>query len=334
MHPGRDVPALLYQELPIIVVQCACNPVDDLTVDTILADITQRLEDNPSLMSCADQCFGGCLAELDDLPPNFLEFRAIRVQASEIIESAFEKGHYISALPAPQPGPVGSSGPFLPLPSLAGERRRVPLQPQRAADSSRVGRRRAWQAERPRPPGIVQDADLQYLNAGDKVLAVADGEGRNSVLMAEQGLKVTAIDSSSVGLEKARRLAKERKVNVDFQLADLRGYDWGAAQCDVVAAIFIQFADPAFRAEIFDGMERALKPGGLLMLHGYTPKQIELGTGGPPVPELLYTRDMLADRFARWEILRLEDYGAELQEGLDHSGMSALIDLIARRPQR
>lgn len=176
--------------------------------------------------------------------------------------------------------------------------------------------------------------NTEFLNSGDKVLAVADGEGRNSVFMAEQGLNVTAMDSSSVGLEKARQLAKEQKVNVDFQLADLKGYAWGAAQYDVVAAIFIQFADPAFRAAIFDGMERALKPGGVLMLHGYTPKQIELCTGGPPVPELLYTRDMLADRFADWEILRLEDYEAELQEGPGHSGRSALIDLIARRPER
>lgn len=183
-------------------------------------------------------------------------------------------------------------------------------------------------------PSRFLKLNSEYLNAGDKVLAVADGEGRNSVFMAEQGLNVTAMDSSSVGLEKARRLAKERKVNVDFQLADLRVYDWGATEYDVVAAIFIQFAVPAFRAEIFDGMERALKPGGVLMLHGYTPKQIEYGTGGPPVPELLYTRDMLADRFARWEILRLEDYEAELQEGPGHSGKSALIDLIARRPQQ
>lgn len=183
-------------------------------------------------------------------------------------------------------------------------------------------------------PSRFLKLNSEYLNAGDTVLAVADGEGRNSVFMAEQGLNVTAMDSSSVGLEKARRLAKERKVNVDFQLADLRVYDWGATEYDVVAAIFIQFADPAFRAEIFDGMERALKPGGVLMLHGYTPKQIEYGTGGPPVPELLYTRDMLADRFARWEILRLEDYEAELQEGPGHSGKSALIDLIARRPQQ
>jgi len=181
-------------------------------------------------------------------------------------------------------------------------------------------------------PSRFLTLNSEHLNAGDTVLAVADGEGRNSVFMAEQGMRVTAMDSSSVGLDKARRLAKSRNVEVNFQLADLKGYDWGAAQYDVVAAIFIQFADPAFRAEIFDGMERAVRPGGVLMLHGYTPKQVEYGTGGPPDPALLYTREMLAERFAGWDILRLVDYEAELQEGPGHSGMSALIDLIARRP--
>lgn len=180
-------------------------------------------------------------------------------------------------------------------------------------------------------PSRFFEHNESYLKAGDHALAVADGEGRNSVYLAQKGLRVTAMDSSAVGLGKARRLAAERGVDVDFQHADLRNWDWDATQYDLVAAAFIQFADPAFRAEIFNGMERALKPGGLLMLHGYTPKQIEYGTGGPGSPELLYTRDMLADRFADWDILRLEDYEAELQEGAGHSGRSALIDLIARR---
>ena len=178
---------------------------------------------------------------------------------------------------------------------------------------------------------LKHNADL--LQVGDKALAVADGEGRNSVFMAGKGLRVTAMDSSAVGLEKARRLAAERGVEVDFRLADLQDWDWEATRYDVIAAIFIQFANPAFRAEIFDGMERALMPGGLLMLHGYTPKQIEHGTGGPPVPEQLYTSDMLAHRFGDWDIVRLEEYEVELHEGKGHSGMSALIDLIARRPK-
>lgn len=170
------------------------------------------------------------------------------------------------------------------------------------------------------------------LTPGAKALAVADGEGRNSVFMAEKGLHVTAMDSSEKGLDKARRLAVERKVAVDFRLADLKTWTWEPEAYDAVAAIFIQFAAPDFREEIFDGIERTLKPGGLLLLHGYTPRQLAYGTGGPSAVENLYEPDMLAKRFGSWEFLRLEEYTAELDEGAGHSGTSALVDLIARKP--
>lgn len=120
-------------------------------------------------------------------------------------------------------------------------------------------------------------------------------------------------------------------VEIDFQVADLRSWIWEPDCYDLVAAIFIQFADPFFRADIFDGVETTLKPGGVLLLHGYTPLQLEYGTGGPAVAELLYTREMLMDRFSDWEIVELAEYDADLQEGAGHSGRSALIDLIARR---
>lgn len=181
-------------------------------------------------------------------------------------------------------------------------------------------------------PSAFLERSADLLVPGQEALAVADGEGRNSVFMAQKGLQVTAMDNSAVGLEKARRLADSKGVDVESRLADLKTWEWTSAKYDVVAAIFIQFADPAFRAEIFDGIERTLKPGGLLLLHGYTPSQIELGTGGPSKAENLYSKEFLADRFGDWNIIRLEEYRAELHEGTGHSGPSALIDLIARRP--
>lgn len=180
-------------------------------------------------------------------------------------------------------------------------------------------------------PSQFLQKHASWLKPGMSALAIADGEGRNSIFMAEQGMDVTAIDSSSVGLGKARQLARERGVKVNFQLADLRSWDWQPERFDLVAAIFIQFADPEFRAEIFDGIERTLKPGGVLMLHGYTVRQLGYGTGGPKVAEALYTSEMLMNRFGDWEIAEFSEYDAELQEGTGHSGPSALIDLIARR---
>ncbi len=191
--------------------------------------------------------------------------------------------------------------------------------------------------------------------AGQRVLCVADGEGRNSVWLAQQGLRVEAFDIAEVGLTKARRLAAERGVTVDFQLADVDGFAWpkeprcpevqreagaGAAQAgeysaddryDGIAAIFVQFADPALRARLFERMQAALKPGGRLILQGYTPKQLEYKTGGPPQVEHLYTETLLRGAFAGMDIEVLDSYEAELDEGSGHRGRSALIGLVARK---
>ena len=75
-----------------------------------------------------------------------------------------------------------------------------------------------------------------------------------------------------------------------------------------------------------------LKPGGVLMLHGYRPEQLAYGTGGPRAEENLYTEALLRESFAELEILALESYDREIDEGVGHSGMSALIDLVARKP--
>lgn len=171
-----------------------------------------------------------------------------------------------------------------------------------------------------------------YLKPSSKVLAVADGEGRNSVYMAGQGLNVVAMDGSCIAIEKARALAMSRDVTVDFVESDIAAWDWDQAQYDMVVAIFIQFVGPAQRAEIFAGIKRTLKPGGVLMLHGYTPEQIELGTGGPPNVENMYTEEILAQAFADFEILELRSYERHVDEGEGHSGTSALIDLIAKKP--
>lgn len=172
------------------------------------------------------------------------------------------------------------------------------------------------------------------LRPGSKVLCVADGEGRNSVYLAGLGMKVTAMDASDVALEKARALALAHGVSVDFRLADIAAWKWEPNRWDAVVAVFIQFADPTLRAQIFAGMQRTLAPGGTLLLHGYTPEQVALGTGGPKDPDNMYTPEMLRDAFRGLEIERLEAYRAEIHEGEGHSGPSALIDLIAHKPER
>lgn len=181
-------------------------------------------------------------------------------------------------------------------------------------------------------PNAFLAAHKPLLPARGRALCVADGEGRNSVWLAGQGLEVTAFDFSPVGVAKARRLAAERGVRVHYEVASVYDWRWPQAAFDVVAAIFVQFADPAMRAFMFERMVGALSQGGLLLLEGYTPKQLEYRTGGPSQVENLYTAPMLREAFGALEILELEEYEADVTEGTRHSGRSALIDLVARRP--
>ncbi|MBT9568468.1 MAG: class I SAM-dependent methyltransferase [Thiobacillus sp.] len=169
------------------------------------------------------------------------------------------------------------------------------------------------------------------IRSGMQALAIADGEGRNGVWLAEQGVHVHAVDYSAVALDKARKLAEERRVTLQFEQVDVLNWDWPEAAYDLVVAIFIQFAPPPERDRITAGIRRTLKSGGLLILQGYTPKQVEFGTGGPPDAINMYTADVLKSWFGDWDISHLKEHESFVNEGSHHHGMSALIDMVARK---
>jgi 2-polyprenyl-3-methyl-5-hydroxy-6-metoxy-1,4-benzoquinol methylase len=180
-------------------------------------------------------------------------------------------------------------------------------------------------------PNAYLSRQERLLKPGLRALAVADGEGRNSVWLAKLGLKVDAFDISSVAIDKARKLAHDAAVEVNYQVCDCDAWNRSPAPYDLVVAIFIQFADPALRCRLFERMAQALKPGGLLILQGYTPRQLEFNTGGPRLLEKLYTEALLRQEFSSLQILELEVYEAELREGARHVGPSALVGMIGRR---
>lgn len=179
---------------------------------------------------------------------------------------------------------------------------------------------------------LARQADR--LRPGMSALAVADGEGRNGVWLARQGLKVTSTDIALRAVAKARALAARHGVEVDARLADLETWNWPVKAFDVVVGVFIQFAPPDMRDRLFERMKQALKPGGLLLLEGYRPEQLAYGTGGPSQVENLYTEALLRDAFADMEVVSLASYDAEIAEGSGHVGPSALIDLVATKPDR
>lgn len=181
-------------------------------------------------------------------------------------------------------------------------------------------------------PNAFLASQKHRLRAGQAALAIADGEGRNGVWLAEQGLEVLSIDFSPVALAKARRLAQRRGVSPKTEIADVAAWDWGTERFDLVAAIFIQFAAPPQRRLIFQRVKDVLRPGGLLLLQGYRPEQIEYKTGGPPHRENMYTAALLREAFDGFEILRLREHDDSIVEGTGHAGLSALIDFVARKP--
>jgi SAM-dependent methyltransferase len=202
-------------------------------------------------------------------------------------------------------------------------------------DSSEYER---WE-NRYRVPGYAFGTEPNYFLASckallprsGKALAVADGEGRNGIWLAEQGLDVLSIDFSPTAQEKARALAKQRGVSLTIAPADVHAWDYPDAAFDVVVEIFTQFSSPAERAKKWAGMRKALKPGGLLIIQGYTPKQLQYGTGGPKQVENLYTRAMLEAAFGDLRDVAIVEEELEIHEGTSHGGMSAVINLTARR---
>ena len=196
-----------------------------------------------------------------------------------------------------------------------------------------------WDARFAKPGLLFGDQANAFLQreaaripANSGVLSVADGEGRNAIWLAEQGHAVTAFDISPVAVGKARKWAAERRADLQFSVAGVDDWAWTPAAFDVVVAIFVQFADPAMRVRLFAGMWQTLKPGGLLLLQGYTPRQLDYRTGGPGKLEHLYTEAMLRTLLPHAEWLLLREHEATLSEGAGHAGMSALIDAVARKP--
>ncbi|PZA09809.1 SAM-dependent methyltransferase [Rhodopseudomonas palustris] len=165
-----------------------------------------------------------------------------------------------------------------------------------------------------------------------RALSIADGEGRNGVFLAECGLSVLSVDFSPNAQAKAQRLAAARGVTIDTRCADLLSWQW-PRDVDVIAGIFFQFVEPEQRPAVFRNIRDALKPGGLLLIEGYRPKQLVYKTGGPSRAENLYTRELLEQAFGDFDNLSIREHDSEINEGAGHAGLSALIDLIGWKPK-
>lgn len=179
-------------------------------------------------------------------------------------------------------------------------------------------------------PNAFLVAQQARFTPGQKVLLIGEGEGRNGVWLARQGLEVTAVDQSQTGLAKARQLAAEAGVSLQTVCADLAEWQWPVAEYDFVISIFVHFP-PERRRQIHRACLAALKPGGTMILEGFTPEQLAHPSGGPPIEAMLFTEALLREDFADADIELLESLETRLAEGQYHQGPAAVVRLIAVR---
>lgn len=174
--------------------------------------------------------------------------------------------------------------------------------------------------------------DELLLRKPGTILLPGEGEGRNAVFAAEQGWNVDAIDWSESGRQKALRLAAERGVAINYQVAQFEASLVRPGKYDACGVVFFHL-EPGLMREAFSAMIRGLRAGGVLIAELYEKKQLAFGTGGPRSEDLLYT----SNQIRTWvegeaaSILTLEEREVELQEGAYHSGPSAVLRLVAQR---
>jgi SAM-dependent methyltransferase len=178
-------------------------------------------------------------------------------------------------------------------------------------------------------PNEFLEENVNQLPKG-KILSIAEGEGRNAVFLAKQGYSVTAVDASIVGLNKARKLAAENGVVVEFIHADLANYDLGENKWDGIVSIFFPLPS-ALRRELYKKVEVALKPNGVFLIEAYTPAQLKHGTGGGNSEDAMQTKESLSRELAGLKFSHLIELERDVIEGSYHTGIGAVVQAIASR---
>ncbi|HEX8708773.1 MAG TPA: class I SAM-dependent methyltransferase, partial [Pyrinomonadaceae bacterium] len=163
-----------------------------------------------------------------------------------------------------------------------------------------------------------------------KVLSLAEGEGRNAVFLAKQGYAVTAVDASLVGLDKARKLAEENQVVVEFIHADLADYDLGENKWDGIVSIFCPLPS-SLRKELYKKVIAGLKRNGVFLLEAYTPDQLKHNTGGGNSVDVMQTKESLRLELAGLKFKHLIELERDVVEGVYHTGIGSVVQAIATK---
>lgn len=178
-------------------------------------------------------------------------------------------------------------------------------------------------------PNKFLEENVNHIPKG-KVLSLAEGEGRNAAFLAKQGYSVTAVDSSLVGLNKAKKLAEENGVIVEFIHADLADYDLGENKWDGIVSIFCPLPS-SLRKQLYKKVEAGLKRNGVFLLEAYTPEQLKHGTGGGNSADVMQSKKSLRLELAGLKFKHLIELERDVREGVYHTGVGAVVQAIAAK---
>ena len=180
-------------------------------------------------------------------------------------------------------------------------------------------------------PNDFLKAQASRLAAGSRVLSLGEGEGRNAIHLASLGHDVTAVDAAHTGLIKLLQRAARESLTVTATLADLADYAIPPGHWHGIVSIFCHLP-PALRRQVLRDCVSGLAPGGLFMLEGYTPRQLAFGTGGPKDVALLLEPEDIRTELDGLELLHFAEVQREVVEGSLHTGMAAVLQVVARKP--
>jgi len=179
------------------------------------------------------------------------------------------------------------------------------------------------------PNQYLVDASA-LLPAAGRVLSIGEGEGRNSIWMAEQGFRVWALDYSWIGLQKAQKRARQLNLPIKYVCIDLSDWIWPEDYFDAIVVIFVHLSTET-RKIIHSKMINSLKPKGYIIMQCFHKKQLQFNSGGPKSEEMLYTAELLQDDFKDNNFIDLKEAEVELDEGAFHQGTASVINLIVQK---
>lgn len=180
-------------------------------------------------------------------------------------------------------------------------------------------------------PNVFLKEMQQKLELSGDGLAIAEGEGRNAVFLAEQGMNVTTWDFAESGLAKTEKLAKNKGVSVTTELVDLNEANWVENQWDELVCIFGHFPSEV-RKKVLEGVKTTVKPGGYFVTEVYSIHQIPYKSGGPQNQDFLYAPEEFLKTFGDWRIVHFFMGEVVRTEGKLHNGLAHVIQFVGQKP--